>query len=164
MASNPNRDTFRLGGKGDDWFLERGGQNLGKVTGAHMDAATGTYVQRTDGKAYTIDPNLKPPFGSQAWGNMLRNESIDFISGRLGLDPASARQVGQLFHAEHSTSQYQQALERMSAFMGPFGGLNQLFRGPGEAFNAVSDMGNALNSLMSLDRDLMLQRSSYFNA
>ncbi|MEW5851078.1 MAG: DUF1521 domain-containing protein [Myxococcota bacterium] len=164
LASNPNRDTFRLGGDGDDWFLEKGGKNLGEIKGAHMDHATGAYVQHTDGKGYNIDPNLKPPFGSEAWGNMLRNESIDFIAGRLGLDPQSARDIGSLFHAEHSTSQYMQSLETLAAYAGPFGGLKMLFDGPGEAFNAVSNMGDALNSLMSLNRDLHLRRAMHFLA
>jgi hypothetical protein len=161
QAANPNRDTFRLGGDGDDWFLQRGGQDLGKITGASMDSKTGAYVQKTDGQPYRIDPNLKPPFGSEAWGNMLRNEAIDLIAGKLGLDPNSAKQIGQMFHAEHSSTQYTQALQTLASYAGPFGGLNMMFRGPGDAFKALGNMSDALNSLMSLNRDLLLQRASF---
>lgn len=163
LAENPNRDSYRLGGDGDDWFLERGGQNLGEVTGAHYDAKTNRYEQETNGQPYQIDPNLKPPFGSEAWGNMLRNESLDFIASRLGLDPATARSIGQMFHSEHSTSQYMQGLQQLSGFMGPFGGLRMMFEGPGAAFKALGNMSDAMNSLMSLNRDLLMQRYGMMN-
>jgi hypothetical protein len=159
LAENPNRDTFRLGGDGDDWFLERNGQDLGKITGANMDAATGAYVQHTDGKPYNIDPNLRPPVGSDAWGNMLRGESLDRVAS-MGLDPATAGMIGQMFHADHSTSQYQQGLEQLSQYMGPFGALRMLFQGPGDAFAAVGKMGDALNSLMSLEGDMLARRTT----
>lgn len=161
MAENPNRDTFRLGGDGDDWFLERGGQDMGKITGAYMDSKTGAYQQVTDGNTrYNIDPNLRPPFGSEAWGNMLRGESLDRIA-RMGLDPTSANAIGQMFHADHSQTQLQNAMQDLGSFAGPFGALRMMFQGPGEAFRALGSMGDALNSLMSLNRDLMLQRQSY---
>src|SRR5207244_4086794 len=60
-------DNYRMGGRGDDWYLERNGQDLGKVTGSHMDARTGRYEQETDGSRYQVDPNLRPPVGSEAW-------------------------------------------------------------------------------------------------
>lgn len=161
LASNPNRDTFRLGGDGDDWFLERNGQDMGKITGAYMDEKTGAYAQVLDSNTkYNIDPNLRPPFGSEAWGNMLRGESLDRIA-RMGLDPASANAIGQMFHADHSQTQLQSALDTLGSFGGPFGALRMLFEGPGEAFKAVGSMGDALNSLMSLNRDLALQRSAF---
>jgi len=164
LAENPNRDTFRLGGKGDEWFLERGGQNLGKITGAHMDGATGAYVQHVDGKPYNIDPNLRPPFGSDAWGNKLRGESLDRIA-QMGLDPASAQVIGQLFHADSAQAEFQgglNALNGMGGLFGGFGGLGmlrQLFAGPQDIFGAVGKMSDALNSLMSLQSGLSLQRS-----
>ena len=36
-----------------------------------------------------------------------------------------------------------------------------MFEGPGEAFKALGSMSDAMNSLMSLNRDLMLQRSAF---
>lgn len=162
LAENPNRDTFRLGGDGDDWFLERGGKNLGEITGAHMDNKTGAYAQEVNGQPYNINPNLKPPFGTESWGNMLRGESLDYIASRLGLDPATARSIGQMFHADHSNTQYDNALAQLAGFNGPFGGLNMLFQGPGAAFQAVNSMANAFQSLMSLNRDLMMQRQQNF--
>lgn len=158
LAENPNRDTFRLGGDGDDWFLQRNGQDLGKITGAHMDNKTGAYVQHTDGQAYQIDPRLRPPFGSEAWGNMLRNQGIDQLASMPGMDPGTARMIGQMFHAEHSTSQFNQGLQDLAGFGGPFGALRMLFQGPGQAFHAVGNMTDALNSLMSLQGDMMMQR------
>jgi len=150
LAENPGRDTYKLGGDGDDWFLVRNGQNQGEVTGAHLDKTTGRYEQETNGKAYTVDPNLRPPFGSDAWGNMLRNESIDYISSQFGLDPYTARNIGEMFHAEHSTSQYFQNLEKLSAYTGPFGGLYGMAFGWQGAFDAVAGMSDAMNSLADL--------------
>ncbi|MFH1807849.1 MAG: DUF1521 domain-containing protein [Pseudomonadota bacterium] len=105
MAENPGRDTFKLGGDGDDWFLVRGGRNQGEITGAHMDAKTGAYEQSVNGQPYRIDPNLRPPFGSNAWGNMLRDNVLDFVSGRFGMDPGSAAMLGSVFHADHLLTQ-----------------------------------------------------------
>ena len=160
LAENPNRDTFRMGGNGAEWFLERGGENMGKITGAHMDSKTGAYVQHTDGQNYHIDPNLRPPFGSVAWGHQLRGEALDRIS-QMGLPPEYANAFGQAFHAEHSTSQLQQSQEQLSNYMGPWGALRMMFEGPQGAFDAVNNMSDALNSLNSLNQDMLLQRQSH---
>ena len=81
---------------------------------------------------------------------MLRNESIDYISSQFGLDPYTARNIGEMFHAEHSTSQYFQNLEKLSAYTGPFGGLFGMAFGWQGAFDAVAGMSDAMNSLAEM--------------
>ncbi|MBN2357967.1 MAG: DUF1521 domain-containing protein [Deltaproteobacteria bacterium] len=150
LAANPGRDTYKLGGDGDDWFLVRNGQNQGEVTGAYYDSKTNRYEQKTDGKAYNIDPSLRPQIGSDAWGNSLRNEAIDFIASKYGLDPQTARTIGEMFHQEHSTTQYFENLQKLSAYTGPFGGLYGLAFGWQGAFDAMAGMADAMNSLADL--------------
>lgn len=161
MASNPNRDTFKLGGDGDDWFLVKNGQNQGEITGAHMDAKTGAYTQHVDGKPYHIDPSLKPPIGSDAWGNMLRDNSLDYITGRFGMDPWTARHVGQAFHQDHAYDQLYQNLQQLSPYTGPFGGLYGMAFGFQGAFDAMNNMSDALNNLRYLQASQLSLRAGF---
>jgi hypothetical protein len=161
MAENPNRDTFKLGGDGDDWFLVKGGQVQGEITGAHMDAKTGAYEQHVDGKGYHIDPGLKPPFGSDAWGNMLRDNALDFVSGRLGMDPWTARNVGQMFHQDHAYDQLYQNLQQLSPYTGPFGGMYGMAFGFQGAFDAMNNMSDAMNNLRYLQASQLSLRAGF---
>lgn len=157
LAGNPNRDTYRMGGDGDDWFLERGGKDLGKITGAYMDHETNAYQQVLDGGAkYTIDPKLRPQVGSEAWGNMLRSESLDRIA-QMGMDPAQARQLGQMYRMDHAETQLQNGMQAMQFYNSPWG---QMFSTPKDAMDAVGNMGDALKSLMMLNRHLNMRRSA----
>ena len=45
--------------------------------------------------------------------------------------------------------------------MGPWGALRMMFEGPQGAFDAVNNMSDALNSLNSLNQDMLLQRQSH---
>jgi hypothetical protein len=161
LASNPARDTFKLGGDGDDWFLVKNGQNQGEITGAHYDGKTQTYQQHTNGKPYTVDPNLRPPIGSDAWGNMLRDQSLDFIAGQMGLPPWAAQHVGEAFHLDHSTTQLMNNLQRLAPYSGPFGGLYGMAFGFQGAFDAMGGMADAMNSLASLHASQMSLRGAF---
>lgn len=160
MASNPNRDTFKMGGNGDDWFMVKNGRNVGEVTGAHHDKQLDEYVQHVDGKAYNVDPSLRPQFGSDAWGNMLRNQSLDFVSGRLGMDPWSARGLGAAFHQDHAYTQMFNNMMRMAPYSGPFGGMFGMAFGFEGMFGAMSGMSDAMNSLHELNTSQYIMRNA----
>lgn len=161
MASNPNRDTFKLGGDGDDWYLVRGGQNKGEITGAYYDNKNQTYQQKVDGKAYTVDPKLRPPIGSDAWGNQVRTDALDFISGRMGLPPWTARMIGEQFHQDHAYTQLYNNLARMAPYASPFGGIYGMMNGFGGMFDAMNGMSDALESLRSLQAMQLGHRGAF---
>jgi len=148
-AAHPNRPEFKLGGDGDDWFMVKDGK-MGEITGAHMDKTTGAYEQKVDGKGYHIDPNLRPQFGTPAWGNMMRDNALDFITGKMGLDPVTARGVGRQFHKEHAFSQLMTGLKDLAPFTGPFGGMYGMAFGFEGAFGAMHNMSDAMNNLQYL--------------
>ncbi|MFH1807771.1 MAG: DUF1521 domain-containing protein [Pseudomonadota bacterium] len=148
-AANPNRPEFKLGGDGDDWFMVKDGK-MGEITGAHMDGKTGAYEQQVDGKGYRIDPNLRPPIGSPAWGNMLRDNALDFVTGKLGMPPWMAENVGQMFHQDHAFDQLYQNMQALSPYTGPFGGMYGMAFGFGGAFDAMNNMADAMNNLQYL--------------
>lgn len=157
-AKNPNRPEFKLGGDGDDWFMVKDGK-MGEITGAQYKG--GSYQQNIDGKGYRCDANLRPQFGSNAWGNMLRDNALDFISSRPGLSPAMANLIGQGFHAEHSMDQLFNNMAQLSPYTGPFGGMFGMAFGFQGAFAAVDGMSDALESLRSLQAQQMGFRGAF---
>jgi hypothetical protein len=95
-------DTYHLGGDATNqrWFLERDGRMQGEVTGAHYDRTTNRYEQDLNRDSqFSVDPSLRPPFGSPAWGNQLRMEAVD-IARRSG-NHDFAHNMGNLMHADH---------------------------------------------------------------
>jgi hypothetical protein len=144
LSTGSDRDTFRLGGDDDavSWFKERAGQQLGEVTGARYDGAGKQYVQNLDySKPYWASGALRPALGSPAWGNALRGQLTDVLSGQM--DPWSADLFAGSVHRDHLRNQ-------------TFGGLLGLFDGYGSVFGALGrlrhhmlDHGAMAQSLMS---------------
>lgn len=150
LASNPNRDSYHLGGSGDNvkWFKETKGVNHGEVTGAYLDKNTNRYEQKTEGdKCYWVDPNLRPPVGSAAWGNQLRGELADAL-GKSGLPPQYAALAGAYIGVDHASAQLDHQLQAM--FGGFYGGSCSHFGGMDETFSAVRDLGNAMRAQADL--------------
>ena len=88
-----NRDTYKLGGSVKDaaWFLSVDGIDKGQVSGA--DFKGGSYVTSQDNtKTFWVDPSLKPPLGSKAYGEQMQNWFGDFI-GSLNLPPDQKAQL-----------------------------------------------------------------------
>lgn len=145
LASNPGRDSYHLGGTNDNvkWFKETNGQNHGEVTGAYLDKKTNRYEQLTKGdKCYWVDPNMRPPVGSEAWGNQLRGELADLV-GKSGLPPDLAGLAGAYIGVDHAAAQLDQSLQRL--FGGLYGGCAGHFGGGmNEAFGAVQGLGNSM--------------------
>ena len=135
LASNPTRDTFRLGGDKDNvkWFKE----GKGLITGAHYDSKTQTYQQKTDGKQrYHVNSGMRPPVGSNAWGNQLRGEITDHLA-KMGMSPQHAKLFGSYMALDHYGSQ----LENM--FGGQqFGGMGGCFGSWNQGYGAVGNMGD----------------------
>lgn len=133
VEKNVDRNTYRMGGfndKVDDldvtWNLERGGRNVGRMgSGDTVDANAG----------YTVDPELKPPFGSQDYERMLRSEIEDLyatLSGQMqsaGVDTASARDASSsALSASGLYDQYAQALQQSQGARGDtFGGMTSYY-------------------------------------
>lgn len=103
LATNPNRDAFHLGGNDKDvqWFRERNNRMDGLITGAKLDKAVNGYEQTVDnGKAYWVDPKLRAPVGSPAWGNQLRSHFAD-QHAKSNMSPQYAEQFGNFMLRDH---------------------------------------------------------------
>lgn len=136
-------DTFHIGGNGDSsvkTFLERDGKMQGEVTGAYLDPKTNRYEQHVNKDSqYYVDPQLRPPFGSDAWGNQLRMEAVD-IARRSG-SPEYAHQMAQLMEADNLHGLIKQAwgFDPLQAFggYGQFGGFGQQGLSVGNLFGLL---------------------------
>ncbi len=77
--------AFVLGGDKSHvaWFKTDKGVVEGEITGAKME---GNAYQQTVNKesTYAVDPSLQPKVGSQAWGNMMRDQAIDVARDVFG--------------------------------------------------------------------------------
>jgi hypothetical protein len=91
-AAQAKEDTYTLGGDKDhvQWFKQdSSGKLLGEVTGSDFN---GSYTQQTSSDTqYVVDPSLRPPTGSAAWGNLLHDQAIDAASGINNLNEAWAK-------------------------------------------------------------------------
>lgn len=162
LASNPGRDSFHLGGSGDDvrWFRERNNVMEGEIKGAYMDRKSNRYEQVVDNKkGFWVDPNLRPPVGSAAWGNEMRTALTDFLA-KEGLPPELAQTFGAFMHADHVQGQVETAMRDLAPY-GAFGGLYGLFAGFGQAQNALENLGDAMNSHFELQSQLFLSRARF---
>lgn len=148
LASNPNRDSFHLRGDKEDvsWVRERGGEMEGVITGAYYDGKNRRYEQRVDeGNMGFLSPEMRPPVGSAAWGNMLRSsvndELAELLGQRLG-DGASwpVNQIAQAFTADHARAQVSTQIQQM------------LFGGWSGSFNDMNGPFGALDGLVALLR------------
>jgi len=98
-ADLANQDAFLLGGDGKgkvQWFKETNGKIDGEVIGAQMLNKDGvqSYEQKVDGTSqYVVDPSLQPKVGTEAWGNMLRDEAVDSARDTFGSGSAVAETV-----------------------------------------------------------------------
>lgn len=156
-AAHPNRPNFKLGGDGDDWFMAKNGK-MGEITGAKYTG--GSYHQVVNNKGYRCDANLRPPIGSDSWGNMLRDTALDFITGMPGISQFGANLIGQGFHLDHAMDQLANNMMKMAPYSSPFGGLYGMASGFGGAFDAMAGMSDAMNSLNSLAASQMGFRSA----
>ncbi|MBI4816671.1 MAG: DUF1521 domain-containing protein [Deltaproteobacteria bacterium] len=141
LASNPGRDTFRLGGDGNNihWFRERNGQVEGRIDGTVWDSKNNRYDQVVSGdNKYWVDPNLRAPLGSAAWGNQMRGELAD-TAGLTG-NPQYAKSVGELLNADHLWSQLGGNMFGQQGL----GGLCGAFSGCGQACGAVGGLGDTM--------------------
>jgi hypothetical protein len=155
IGSNPNRDTFRLGGDKDNvqWFKETGGQDQGLITGARYDGKTNRYEQVVDGgKKFAVDDSLRAPFGSPAWGNQLRGEVLDQIS-RLPISPEHRELISKYIAADH----FQNHLRSLFPFS-PFGGLSDTFGG-GNIWHQTQGFVGNLGDIMMMQQ--MASQSIY---
>lgn len=130
LADAPDRDSFHL--RGDDetvhWVREREGELEGVITGAFYDRAQKRYEQRVDdGNMSFLAPEMRPPVGSPAWGNLLRGQINDFVSKLLGQTLGEqagwpAAQVAQQLAGDHLHAQLQTELQQMlfGGWMGSF--------------------------------------------
>jgi hypothetical protein len=156
MASNPGRDTFRLGGDANNvkWFKD----GAGLITGASYNRRTKQYEQKTcANQQYWVAPEMRPPVGSAAWGNMLRNQTTDQMAQFM--DPFSAQMFGHFMQNDHIGAQVQTALRDLAPY-GAFGGLYGLFNGWGQASNALQNLGDAMLSRHALNAQLLGFRAS----
>jgi Domain of Unknown Function (DUF1521) len=98
-ADLASEDTYLLGGDAKDvkWFKQDAdGKMEGEVVGASMTTKDGVqqYVQNTKADSqYVVDPSLQPPVGSEAWGNMLRDQAVDAARNTFGSGSAVAETV-----------------------------------------------------------------------
>lgn len=142
-ALSNSTDTFHLGGDANNqrWFLERDGKMQGEVTGARYDRSTNRYEQNVNAESqFQVDPSLRPPFGSPAWGNQLRMEAVD-IARRTG-DPRYATDMANLMQADHVHGQLAHALgydpTALFGGYGDFGGFPQMGWSVGSLFQVLA--------------------------
>lgn len=158
IAQNPGADTFRLGGNGDSdvrWYRERNGQVDGLVTGAHYDHTTNRYEQKIDkGSQYYVDPNLRPPYGSAAWGNQLRSEVNDQIA-QLPIPNGYKQLIAGYIANDHLRNEAIYGLG-----FNPFGGLMNAFPSWGQATGAVGGLGDLMMLQQMQMQTLGMFRSS----
>jgi len=148
IAADPNRDSFHMAGTGKDnvqWVRERNGQIDGVIgDGRGHKIKEGNhhiYEQKIDKNAQIcMPPHMRPPVGSQAWGNMLRSQVNDSqaklfgqLMGPLGQWPAVMNAMG--IHGDHIQGQIQSDLQNML-----FGGLPSYFGNFGGAQNALQGL------------------------
>lgn len=152
VASNPNRDSFHMTGSTKDnvqWVRERNG-NIDGVVGdgrGHKvkEGNHSIYDQKIDHNACIL-PQQRPPMGSRAWGNMIRNQLNDGqakawgqLLGPMGAWPAVNTAMG--IHADHNQGRIQSDLQDML-----FGGLPCHFGNFGGAQQALQDLIGLMRS------------------
>ena len=154
LATDPNRDSFYLGGSGKDnvqWVRQRNGQIDGVVgEGRGHKVSAGDhqiYDQNIDKDAQIcLDPSMRPPMGSRAWGNMVRSQINDAqaqmwgqLMGPAGAWPALQTAFG--IHGDHIQGQFQADLQEML-----FGGLPGCFPNFNSPMNALSGLIDLLRA------------------
>lgn len=160
VASDPNRDSFHLGGSGADnvnWTRERNGQIDGIVQhSANHDYKVSAgdhqiYDQQVDaGAVGRATGALAPPEPwTRAGGNMLRNQLNDAqakawgqMMGPIGAWPAWMNSLA--LHQNHNRARFETDLNDML-----FGGWRGCFSNSQQPFNAMSGMID----MMRADRD-----------
>ena len=182
VEQNAAGRTYRMGGFNDGlddqdvtWNAEMQGRDLGRVVDGH-DGARGRL--RTDGQAYHVDPNLKPPFGTEDWERMLRSEIEDqrsTLSGSLQQSGAS-RELADLFadYLLGSSGTYDRYAQALQASVGHremmsdpalaqqwreqqmmqqlFGGLMPHFESYPQAMQALQGLYRELEAQSSMQR------------
>lgn len=135
VGENPDRDSFYLAGDDDhvQWVRERNGVLDGVVTGtvggAHQSLADGAtwYDQTVDATEFAyVDPSMRPEWGSEAWGNLIRSQ-IDDQFASLGLGEDLSRLFGLSMHFDHALAEQFQAFAFLGGAWNPWGGYSDPF-------------------------------------
>jgi hypothetical protein len=140
LAANPGRDTFRLGGTSENvqWFKESGGKDQGLITGSTQDGES-SYQQVTEGsQKYWVDPSLRPPMGSPAWGNELRGNIADQL-GQIPMLPEARSFFSSWLGVDDAVGRFQNDFG-----FNPFGGLNTTFPSWSGANDSVGALGDVM--------------------
>ncbi len=156
VGNSPNRDTFVLGGTKDNvqWFKEKGGQVEGLITGSKQDRQ-GSYQQVLNrGKNYFVDPRLRPPLGSRAWGNQFRSAVTDSIA-QMGLPSPVRDMLTSFVSLDHAQTAFMDSLSQMWP-NGCFGGLSHSPGGLEGAFGAIGRLGDELLTFAQMDAALKM--------
>lgn len=166
MASNPARDTFVLGGSNKDvqWFRERAGSIEGMITGSTQDGQH-TYDQVIDrNQKLWVDPGLRPPLGSSAWGQDLGNmigsllpfmpfgmgDLMNFLGGFVsGLQQPSGRAQQESQHDDGDL----RGTQHWRTFP-YYGGLGFTFPDFRSAYSSVGHLGDIMRESYMLQASL----------
>lgn len=159
VALAGDRASFYMTGDANNqhWLRERHGRIEGEVTGTNEH--DGSYDQTLDTSKHNVQlgGNLRPPFGSRAWGNMLRDQIDDgqarffggiggIFGGELGatLGAFLANQGSYGIHENHIEGEIQQDVRDLY----------------GDMFRRASALRTLLISGAGLQSDLQLGRAT----
>lgn len=155
-------DTYHLGGNSEQqsWFLERGGQLKGEVTGAYYDRATNRYEQRVDdNKSFWVDRGMRPPVGSAAWGNLVHNLAADTI-GKTNLPGFIKDWLGRELHNDHDRNAVSNLFSQLGDAVRALGGLVNIFSSFGQAQAAVQESRQTYFDFAQLNVSISVGRLS----
>jgi hypothetical protein len=161
VAQAGDRASFHLRGDGENvhWVRETRGQMEGVITGS--TDTNGTYGQTVDPTLVNaqLGADMRPPFGSRAWGNQLRGMYDDAqanmwgqIGGQYGALPALANAYG--IHAGHIEGEFNSDLREA------FGGWASIFPNMGYGFDVMSALRDLLISGNDYQRSLSFGRQA----
>lgn len=155
LAQNKKLETFEMGGSAKNlkWFKDVGGVDKGLITGAKYDGKS--YHQTVDGsKKYVVDPSLKPPLGSVAYGNMLRSQLDDQIGNmaQKGTFEPLCRLLSNVLHFEGAFSEIKHGVsEAIDGVKDAFGGIKEVGGAFGELFHGLGGLfSNPFGGLVDL--------------
>lgn len=151
LASDPNRDSFHLAGDGRQnihWIRERNGQMEGVVKhapGKTIDAGGHKIFEQDVDRTLmaSVAPHMQPPFGSRAWGNMMRSQLNDAQAkawgqalGPMGAFPALQNAFA--IHAGHINGAFQADMREL--MFGGWGGCFPNYNSPMSALHGLIDL------------------------
>lgn len=136
-ANQKDADTFLLGGDTQNvkWFKQDARGNVsGEVTaGTYVnDDKGGHYEQQVDPNSqFVVDPSLMPKVGSEAWGNMVRDDVLDLTRQLTGSGSLASNLTAFGSHvqdvATHQTNELRQKVSQFSEGLSRFLSMFKLF-------------------------------------